>query len=58
MQNEVEVADILFSLNKKAKNIREQQRNICYRKKKKITKSNKGEIRNTLNNLRDRKSVV
>lgn len=55
MQNEVEVADILFSLNKKAKNIREQQRNICYRKKKKITKSNKGEIRNTLNNLREQK---
>lgn len=55
MQNETEVADILFSLNKKAKNIREQQRNICYRKKRKITKSNKGEIQNTLNSLREQK---
>lgn len=55
MQNETEVADILFSLNKKAKNIREQQRSITYRKQKKITKSNKGEIKKTLNNLRQQK---
>ncbi len=55
MPNEAEVADILFALNKKAKNVREQQRNIVYRKKKKVTKSNKGEIKNTLNSLRQQK---
>lgn len=55
MPNEAEVADILFTLNKKAKNIREQQRSITYRKQKKITKSNKGEIKNTLNSLRQQK---
>lgn len=55
MPNEAEVADILFALNKKAKNIREQQRSITYRKQSKVTKSNKGKIQNKLNSLRQQK---
>lgn len=55
MPNEAEVADILFALNKKAKNVREQQRSITYRKQSKVTKSNKGKIQNKLNSLRQQK---
>ena len=53
--NETEMAKILFSLNKKAKNIREEQRDLVYRKTRKITKTNKGAIETQINNLRNQK---
>ena len=53
--SEEEMADIIFSLNKKAKNIRDEQRDMVYRQSKKITKSNKSKIRNEIKYLKQRK---
>lgn len=51
--NESQMADILFTLNKTAKNLRDKQRGIVY--KKKITKSNKGKISSQIQDLKQQK---
>lgn len=53
--NETQMADILFTLNKTAKNLRDKQRGIVYKKNKKITKSNKGKINSQIENLKQQK---
>ena len=53
--NESQMADILFTLNKTAKNLRDKQRGIVYKKKKKITKSNKGKISSQIQDLKQQK---
>ena len=52
---EQEMADIIFSLNKKAKNIRDEQRSMIYKQSKKLTKSNKNKIQNEIQNLKMQK---
>lgn len=54
--SEEEMADIIFSLNKKAKNLRDEQREITYKKKKKITKSNKGKVQKEVASLKEQKN--
>lgn len=53
--DEGEMADIIFSLNKRAKNMRDKQRNIVYKKNNKLTKSNKGKIKAEIADLKEKK---
>ena len=54
---EEEMADILYSLNKKAKNMRDAQKKIVFAKHSKSTKSNKGKFSNKIQEVKDKKNT-